>query len=58
MGACGPENWRDKLIATERRHSSINDYGRWETWISSATAKAGDSAALIAANMVQTNNAA
>jgi hypothetical protein len=55
---CGPETGVDKLMLPSGDIQSINDYGRWETWISSATAKAGDSAALIAANMVQTNNAA
>ena len=55
---CGPETGPGKLMLPSGNQDSINQYGRWEGWISAATANAGDSASQIAANMVQTNNAA
>jgi hypothetical protein len=54
---CGPETGVDKLMLPSGDVQSIKDYGRWESWISSASAKAGTSTAEVAANMVQTNNA-
>ena len=54
----GPETGVDKLMLPSGDIDSIGDYGRWESWISSSSAKAGTSAAEVAANMVQTNNAA
>ena len=55
---CGPETGPDKLMLPSGNILSIQQYGRRESWISSATAQAGASAADIAANMVQTNNLA
>ena len=55
---CGPETGPGKLMLPSGNQDSIDQYGRWEGWISAATANAGDSASQIAANMVQTNNAA
>jgi hypothetical protein len=54
----GPQSGVDKLMLPSGDVQSIGDYGRWESWISSSSAKAGTSAAEVAANMVQTNNAA
>ena len=54
----GPETGVDKLMLPSGDINSIGDFGRWESWISSSSAKAGTSAAEVAANMVQTNNAA
>ena len=54
---CGPESGVDKLMLPSGDTQSILDYGRWESWISSSSAAAGTSAAEVAANMVQTNNA-
>ena len=55
---CGPNTGPDKLMLPSGNPQSIAQYGRRESWVSSVTAQAGDSAAQIAANMVQTNNTA
>jgi len=55
---CGPQTGPDKQMLPSGDINSIQQYGRWESWISAATAVAGDTPAQIAANMVQTNNLA
>jgi hypothetical protein len=55
MGA-GPDTGTSKLMLPSGDQTSINQYGRRETWISSGSSKAGDNAATIAANMVAANN--
>jgi hypothetical protein len=61
---CGPNTGPDKLMLPSGNQRSIDDYGRWESWISNVTASAGSTAenpdppATIAANMVQANNIA
>jgi hypothetical protein len=54
----GPETGPDKLMLPSGSQTSIDQFGRWETWVSATTANAGDSPAQIAANMVQSNNLA
>ena len=55
---CGPETGPDKVMLPSGDTKSINQYGRWESWINSSTADAGATASDIAASMVQSNNAA
>lgn len=55
---CGPETGVDKLMLPSGNQQSIDEYGRWESWINSSTANAGDTTTQVNANMVLTNNLA
>lgn len=46
----------DMLMLPSGDTTSISQYGRRETWMSSVSSQAGDTAADVAANMVQSNN--
>jgi hypothetical protein len=52
----GPNTGPDKIMLPSGAPDSISQYGRWEQWVSNATAQAGDTAAAIQASMVQANN--
>jgi len=55
---CGPTTGPNKEMLPSGNNLSIEQYGRWESWINSSTSEAGNNQAQIAANMVQANNIA
>ena len=55
---CGPQTGVDKIMLPSGNKLSIEQYGRWESWLNTATADAGATIAQKNANMVQQNNIA
>ena len=55
---CGPMTGPEKQMLPSGNVKSIDEFGRWETWLNSGNANASDSTTQVMANMVAANNLA